>query len=71
MTKPENLSDWIALMTAAKDKFGDLPVKFMSEGSSFSMEEFDELGDIKIEGGVSLLNDKMNDDSAFVIYRDY
>jgi hypothetical protein len=68
---PQTLQDWIMLMQAAKEKFGNLEVKIISNDLSIECEEFAVLNDIIIHGSVSLIDDdSVDDDKRFVIVFD-
>jgi hypothetical protein len=55
--QPQTLQDWILLMQAAKEKFGNLDVKLIWNDNSLEDGEFSSLYDIMIHGSTSLLKD--------------
>ena len=69
--KPRTLEDWILLMQATKEKYGNLDVKLIYSVHSIDNEEFSTLTDVMIHGSTSLLDDCFCDDSTrFVIVLD-
>ena len=66
MDKPKTLSDWIMLMQAVKEKYGDLSVKIRD--ANYDTGYFDSLHDVVVECGSSLLRkESVDNESAFVI----
>jgi hypothetical protein len=68
---PDNLADFILLLTAAKEKYGNLKVRYVPEsvcvGDSDEYREFD---DIMIAGGVESLvrNNQSSDNERYFLF---
>lgn len=71
--RPETLQDWILLMQATKEKYGNLQVKLIYSDNSLENDEFSDLSDVLVQGAVSLIKDdeRFDEDSKrFVIVLD-
>ena len=68
---PDNLADFILLLTAAKEKYGNLKVRYVSE--SYSVNDSDEyyvFNDIVITGGTESLvrSNQSSDDERYFLF---
>ena len=62
---PDNLADFIVLLTAAKEKYGNLKVRYVIEDSYIGdSDDYCEIADIVIAGGVeSLVHSNQSSDN--------
>lgn len=71
---PDTLADFILLLTAAKEKYGNLKVRFISESNCVGdSDEYFQFEDVVIAGGVESLvrnNQSSNDERYFLFVND-
>jgi len=68
---PETLADFILLLTAAKEKYGNLKVRYVFEsGNVGDSDEYNEFEDIVIAGGVESLvrSNQSSDNERYFLF---
>ena len=68
---PETLADFILLLTAAKEKYGNLKVRYVPEDRYVGdIDEYCEFADIVIAGGVESLvrNNQSSDNERYFLF---
>lgn len=68
---PDNLADFILLLTAAKEKYGNLKVRYTPEdGYVGDSDEYCEFEDIVIAGGAKSLvrNNQSSDNERYFLF---
>jgi hypothetical protein len=68
---PDNLADFILLLTAAKEKYGNLKVRYLPEdGYVGDSDEYYQFADIVIVGGVESLVclNKSSDNERYFLF---
>jgi len=66
---PQTISDFIALLTAVKEKYGDLKVRRVYEDYVNDCDEYYEFTDIVVNASPqSLIHDEHKDDESYLLF---
>ena len=66
---PQTISDYIALLTAVKEKYGDLKVRLAEEVLKSAPEEYTDFVDISVYiPPQSLIHDTNNNDESYFLF---
>ena len=65
---PQTISDFIALLTAVKEKYGDLKVRRVYEDYVNDCDEYYEFTDIVVNSPQSLIYDTNNNDESYLLF---
>ena len=68
---PDNLADFILLLTAAKEKYGNLKVRYVPDSNYVNnSDEYHEFEDIVIAGGVESLvrSNQSSDNERYFLF---